>query len=111
MSAKTTKTVEAKNEATVTEEQVMTPAEEKKQEKKGNTVYLGPTITGVIKHSTVFQDGILPEKAQKCVSDFPMMRRLIVNIDEMADAVKELRKKQSALSTIYAQTEQKFSRR
>lgn len=95
MSAKTTKTVEAK----------------KKQEKKGNTVYLGPTITGVIKHSTVFQDGILPEKAQICVSDFPMMRRLIVNMDEMADAVKELRKKQSALSTIYAQTAQKFSRR
>lgn len=111
MSAKTTKSVEAKNEVTVAEEQVTPPAEEKKQEKKGNTVYLGPTITGVIKHSTVFQNGILPEKAQKCVADFPMMRRLIVNMDEMADAVKELHKQQSALSAIYAKTAQRFSRR
>lgn len=111
MSAKTTKTVEAKNEATVIEEQVISPAEEKKQEKKGNTVYLGPTIIGVIKHSTVFYDGVLPEKAQKCVSDFPIMSRLIVNMDEMADVVKELRKPQSVLSTIYVQTAKKFSRR
>lgn len=111
MSTKTAKTAETKIEEIVIEEQKATVVEEKKQGKKGNTVYLGPTIAGVIKHSTVFKDGILPEKAQKCVSDFPMMGRLIVNVDKMADTVKELNKKQSALSAIYAQTEQKFSRR
>ena len=111
MSAKTTKTAEAKSEEAVTEKQVVSHVVEAKQEKKSNTIYLGPTITGVIKHSTVFKDGILPEKVQKCVSDFPMMRRLFVNIDEMAEAIKELRKQQSALSAIYDQTTQKFLRR
>ncbi len=88
------------------------PVSEKKPEKKkSNVVYLGPTITGVVRHSEVFAGGELPEKAAKCVSDFPMMARLFVDIDEMAEAVKELRKEKSVLSTIYAQTVNKYTRR
>lgn len=84
---------------------------EKKQEKKGNLVYLGPTITGVVRHSAVFEDGVLPERTQKCVAEFPMMERLFVQIDEMPEAVKELRKEQSVLSTIYKQTANKYQTR
>lgn len=83
----------------------------KKQEKKENLVYLGPTITGVVRHSEVFEDGVLPEKAQKCVADFPMMERLFVKLSDMAEAVKELRKDKSVLSTIYTQTANKYTRR
>lgn len=115
MSAKNTKAAEVKTEAVKAEvetvKETVTPEPKKEPEKKSNLVYLGPTITGVIRHSTVFQDGILPAMAQQCVSEFPMMRRLFVTLDEMPDAVKELSKKQSALGAIYEQTSQKYQTR
>lgn len=84
---------------------------EKKQEKRENLVYLGPTITGVVRHSAVFENGVLPERTQKCVAEFPMMERLFVQLDEMPEAVKELRKEQSVLSTIYKQIANKYQTR
>lgn len=99
--AETAEAVEVKAEA---------PAE-KKQEKKENLVYLGPTITGVVRHSAVFENGVLPERTQKCVAEFPMMERLFVQLDEMPEAVKELRKEQSVLSTIYKQIANKYQTR
>lgn len=104
MSAKTASKAEEVKEVVAEKK---TPAPVKKQE---NLTYLGPTITGVIRHSTVFLDGILPAKAQKCVSETPMMKKLFVTADQMVDAVKELRK-ESALSSIYEQVSQKYSRR
>lgn len=100
MSAKNTKAAEVK-----------TVKETAPPEQKSNLVYIGPTITGVIRHSAVFQDGVLPAKAQQCVLEFPMMRRLFVTLDEMPGAVKALRKKQSALGAIYEQTAQKYKTR
>lgn len=105
---------EAKNEAVEVVKAAEVKAEapaEKKREKKGNLVYLGPTITGVVRHSDVFEGGVLPERTQKCVAEFPMMERLFVQINEMPEAVKELRKEQSVLSTIYKQTANKYQRR
>lgn len=93
------------------EDKADAPVEETELEIKSNLAYLGPTITGVIKHSTVFQDGILPERIQKCVAEFPMMERLFVKIDEMPEAVKDLHKEQSALSTIFKQTANRFQTR
>lgn len=79
--------------------------EKKKQE---NLMYLGPTITGVVRHSTIFKEGILPKKVTECVEQFPMMKKLFVPLSEMPKAVKELKKEQSVLGTIYAQTANKF---
>lgn len=79
--------------------------------KRSNLVYLGPTIPGVMKHSTVFQNGILPGKAQECLSEFPAMNRLFVSTEKMAETVKELHKQQSALRAVYAQVEQKILNR
>lgn len=86
------------------------------KEKKGDLMYLGPTISGAVRHSTVFKNGVLPKAAQECVAEFPMMERLFVEVDKMPDAIKELNKKQSALSAVYAQVAahfnaQKFKRR
>ncbi len=104
---------EVKTDPVAEAEEVKTeaPVKEVKPEKKENLVYLGPTITGVARHSDVFEDGVLPERTQKCVADFPMMERLFVKISEMPDAVKELRKEQSVLSTIYKQTANKYQTR
>ena len=80
-------------------------------EKAADLMYMGPTIAGAIRHSTVFKDGVLSEKAKACISEYPAMKRLFVNLDDLADVARELAKKQSALRTIYNQTEQKFVRR
>ena len=75
---------------------------------RANLMYLGPTIIGVIRHSTIFKGGALPEKAKECVKQFPMMKKLFIPIEELPQAVKELSKEQSALGTIYSQTAKKF---
>lgn len=79
-----------------------------KKAKQGNLMYLGPTITGVIRHSTIFKNGVLPEKVSECVKQFPIMKKLFVSMEELPEAVKELKKEQSALGTIYSQTAKKF---
>lgn len=71
--------------------------------KQKNLMYLGPTITGVVRHSTIFKNGVLTDKVKKCVEELPMMERLFVPIDELPPAIKELKKSQSALRTIYEQ--------
>lgn len=83
----------------------------KTAKKTGDLMYLGPTITGVARRGTVFKDGVLPKKAQECIAELPQMDRLFVEVDKMPEAVRELRKKQSALGAIYNQVAQKFVRR
>lgn len=78
---------------------------------KGNLMYLGPTITGVVRHSTVFKDGELPKKATQCIEQFPVMERLFVELDSVPKTMKELNKKESAIKTVYDLVAQKFSRR
>ena len=89
-----------------TETTVKTPVVEKK--KQGNLMYLGPTITGVVRHSTVFKEGILPKKVKECIEQLPMMEKLFVPLSEIPKATKELRKEQSVLGTIYTQIANKF---
>ena len=72
-------------------------------------MYLGPTITGVARHGTVFKDGVFPEKAQKCIKEFPQMLHLFVELNKMPEAVRDLRKKQSVLGTICDQTKAQFN--
>lgn len=76
--------------------------------KQGNLMYLGPTIVGVIRHSTIYKNGVLPDKVNECVEQFPIMKKLFVSMEELPGAVKELKKEQSALRTIYSQTAKKF---
>lgn len=82
-----------------------------KTKKKGDLMYLGPTITGVVKRGTVFKDGVLPKKAQECIAELSMMERLFVELDKMPEMLRELGKKHSALGAIYGQVAQKFARR
>lgn len=75
---------------------------------KEDKMYLGPTIVGVVRHSTVFKNGVLPAKVEDCVKKFPAMQKLFVTMNELPAAFKELRKKQSALGAIYAQVVEKI---
>lgn len=76
---------------------------------QGNLMYLGPTIVGVIRHSTIYKNGVLPQKVMDCVEQFPAMNKLFVSMKDISGAVKELKKDQSALGTIYSQTAKKFN--
>lgn len=80
-----------------------------KVKKKGDLMYLGPTVVGVARHGTVFKDGALPEKAQQCIKELPQMLHLFVELNKMPEAVRELRKKQSVLGTICDQTDAHFN--
>lgn len=80
-----------------------------KKKKKGNLIYLGPTVIGAVRHSTVFKDGILPKAAQKCVDEFPMIGQLFVEMDKMPEAVRQLSMKQSALKEICNQVSRHFA--
>lgn len=79
------------------------------EKKKGDLMYLGPTIIGAARHGTVFKSGVLPKKAQECIAEHPQMSRLFVELDKTPDASRELRKKQSALGAIYDQTAEHFN--
>lgn len=76
---------------------------------QANLMYLGPTITGVVRHSTIFKNGVLPQKVKDCVEQFPAMKKLFVTMEDIPKAVKELKKEQSALATIHSQTAKKFN--
>lgn len=108
MSAKnSSKAADVREETTV---KPTAPSAKAVPDKKGNLVYMGPTIVGIVRHATVFKAGDLPEKAKECVAEFPAMGRLFVEIDRLPDAARELKKKQSALSALYLQTMEKFRR-
>lgn len=78
--------------------------------KQSNLMYLGPTITGVVRHSTIFKNGVLPKKLTECVEQFPAMKKLIVPMEDIPAVTKELNKEQSALGTIYSQAAKKFNK-
>lgn len=98
-------------ESGITELSDRIPAGNENGKEMGSVMYLGPTLTGIVRHGTVFKDGVLPEKAKECIKEFPLMERLFVPVHKMPEAVKEIRKKQGALGVVYEQTAQKFIRR
>lgn len=81
----------------------------KKSEGSGNLMYLGPSLIGIIRHSTVFKDGVLPDKVKKCCDEYPPMKKLFVSLDSIAAASKELGKEQSVLGTICTQVSKRFT--
>lgn len=84
-------------------------AKKKSATKTQNVMYLGPTIVGVVRHSTVFKGGVLPKKVEECVNQLPIMKKLFVALEDVPKAVIELNKEQSVLGTIYSQTIKKFN--
>lgn len=74
-------------------------------------MYLGPTIPGVARHSTVFKNGVLPKKVEECIKELPVMQRLFIPLSQLPEAMKEMNNSKSVLCRIYRQTAQKFTNR
>ncbi|MCM1189804.1 MAG: hypothetical protein NC541_10980 [bacterium] len=73
-----------------------------------DVMYLGPTIAGEVRHSTVYKGGVLPEKARKCIEEMPMMERLFVPLGETPGAIRELNQTDSVLQVVYTKVAEKF---
>lgn len=107
------KKVEVPETKPVLEEKAVPKKEPAKvpDKKPENLMYMGPTIPGVIKKSTMFKDGVIPKKAKECIEKLPAMEKLLVSESKMVDAIKLLNKKESSLSAIYGLVEKTFIRR
>lgn len=62
--------------------------------------YIGPTLQGIIQGGTVFSGGI-PPKAAAVVAAYPFMAGLFVNVDNLAEARKELKRAGSERNMLY----------
>ena len=78
---------------------------------KENLMYIGDTIPGVVRHSTVYADGILIPAIDKCIEAYPSMAKLFVKIDDIPDALKQVKKEYSPLYVINKEAASKFTRR
>ena len=86
---------EKKNTETGTE-----PVNKKPATKEQTVMYIGPSIPNVVQASTVFKNGVLTETLKKCVEEKPYMKKLLVPLEELPTAMKELNSN-SAISSIY----------
>lgn len=63
-------------------------------------VYCGPTIPGVAKQFTFYQDG-LPAVLEAARRETPAMGGLIVPLEELPEAMRQLRKGTGPIFTLY----------
>lgn len=53
------------------------------------SMYIGPTISGIVKNSTIFI-GELPDRLNKLTEELPCIKNLIVPIDKLTKAKQAL---------------------
>lgn len=84
---------------------------EEKVEAKENLMYVGSTIPGLVRYSTVFAEGNLPQNVEDAIEKYPLFKRLFVPIDEMVSSLKEVKREKSPLNVIDKEAANKFTRR
>lgn len=79
-----------------------------KEARKEDLVYMGPSIPNVVRHSTVFKDGVFPSILAEKIREFPLIQSIFVPVGKMVDVVKELKVKNSAFSIVYRTIEEEI---
>lgn len=72
------------------------------------TIYIGPAIPGLVKKYAVFRDG-LPEAVDKQKSGDENFARLLIPIDKVMEARKQLGTEGSVLAVSYKMVEKKLN--
>lgn len=85
----------AEKQETKTRQPVKNEAVQKK-----TVVYIGPTIKSVVSTGTIYNNG-LPESLKKEIEKLPLIGSLLIPVDGLAAAQKELATPGSALAVIY----------
>lgn len=65
-----------------------------------NTMYIGPSIRGVVRHGAAFSGG-LPARVQKLADAKPIINNLIVPVSDLADAIKRSNEEGTAVAVAY----------
>lgn len=65
-----------------------------------NTMYIGPSVRGVVKHGAAFSGG-LPARVQKLADAKPIINNLIVPVSDLADAIKRSNEEGTAVAVAY----------
>lgn len=91
-----------KTELTATPEAAENKTEQNKPAvaEKKMVVYIGPSIKNVVSTGTVYNNG-LPAKLTQETEKQPVIKSLLIPVDELAAAQKELATPGSALAVIY----------
>lgn len=101
MSAKTEgtkKTLKTSEVATVSKIKAATSLVETTK----SVMYIGPTIKGVVSQNTIFNNG-LPSSLEEKKKEIPALYSLVVPIEQLAQARKELKERNSVIGTCYKQ--------
>ena len=103
-------TVSVENTVSETTEVEATVITEKKSKKKAAkeaekpavaVMYVGPNIVNVVQKSTVFKNGVYPKALNAYIEEHPYVKKLLVPVGSLKEAMKELAIEKSALSVIY----------
>lgn len=70
------------------------------------TMYIGPTIAGLLPTSTIFQEGALPDYVKRKIEECPSIQELILPISEVSKAKNELASGKGAVSIFYRKVQQ-----
>lgn len=92
---------ESKKIITETTEEAKEPAPAVQQTGQVETLaYVGPTIVGVASHNTIFNNG-LPNALKLAMEKEPAFRGLVIPINKLASALKEIDTKLGATFSLY----------
>lgn len=70
------------------------------------TMYVGPTIAGLLPTSTIFQGGDLPDYVKRKIEECPSIQELILPITEISKARNEIAAGRGAVSIFYRKVQQ-----
>lgn len=89
-------------EATTTEDITVVEKMAKKQPKQ--VVYVGPTIPGVIKTNTIFNNGI-DERVAERIKSQQELGGLLIDINNLSDAQRQIALKKGAYYSLYSKVQ------
>lgn len=64
------------------------------------SMYIGPTVRGVVRHGATFSGGI-PSRLEKLAAAMPIMRNLIVPLSTLESAMRETNTEGAARAVAY----------
>lgn len=82
----------------------MTAKKHKQEQTNITIVYCGPTIPGVAKHFTFYRAG-LPDVLTAAQEKLPALNGLLVPLEQLPEAMRQLRKGAGPIYTLYRMVE------
>lgn len=67
-------------------------------------IYIGPTISGIATHNTIFNNGI-PAELEKAMESEKAFKNLVVPLSSLAQAKKEIESKSGSTYIFYKKVE------